>query len=133
MPHTFIPVAVTSNLWILPSNPQTLEMPIMITFPYKATSTVSHQQPFHILRLSPACSAISRYFHLSPHYEDHTIRMNVSLDTVNINAINILTLDFRIWQNFNSYWTHPLQKLVNVPEFPVTQLYKHMISTSESI
>ena len=28
---------------------------------------------------------------------DHTIMMNVSLDITNINAINIATLDFRIW------------------------------------
>ena len=33
--------------------------------------------------------------------------MNVSLDTTNINAINISTLDFRIWQHFSRYWTQP--------------------------
>ena len=60
--------------------------------------------------------------------------MNVSLDTVNIKAINISTLDFRIWQHFNSHWTSPhLQKLANVPEVPVTELYKHMINTSEPV
>ena len=54
--------------------------------------------------------------------------MNVSLDTANINAINISTLDYRMWQHFNSNQTSPhLQKLVNVPEGPVTQLYRHMI------
>ena len=60
--------------------------------------------------------------------------MNISLDTANINAINISTLDFRIWQHFSSNWTSPyLQKLANVPEVPVTQLYKHMIDTSEPV
>ena len=104
----------------------------MIICPDKATSTVPLQQPFHILRLSPTCSTTSRYFHLPPGYEDHTIMMNVCLDTANIHAINILTLDFRILQYFNSDWTSPhLQKLANVPEIPVTQLYKHMINTSE--
>ena len=60
--------------------------------------------------------------------------MNVSLDTANINAINILTLDFRIWQQFSRNWTqlHP-QKLKNVPEVPVTQLYRDMINASETI
>ena len=43
--------------------------------------------------------------------------MNVSLDTANINAINISTTDFWIWQHFNSNWTTPhLQKLPNVLE-----------------
>ena len=60
--------------------------------------------------------------------------MNVSLDTTNINAINISTLDFRIWQHFSSGWTSPhLQKLENVPKVPVRQLYKHMIDASEPV
>ena len=60
--------------------------------------------------------------------------MNVSLDTTNINVINILTPDFRIWQHFNSHWTTPhVQKLTNVTEVPVVQLYNHMINTSEPV
>ena len=39
-PHTFIPVAVTSNLWIIPSNPKTLGSTITIICSDKATSTV---------------------------------------------------------------------------------------------
>ena len=107
IPHTFLPVAVTSSLWIIPSNPETLGSAIMIIFPDKVTSIVPLQQPLSILRLSPACSATTRYFHLPPSYKDHTIMMNVSLDTININAINISTLDFRIWQHFSSNWTPP--------------------------
>ena len=102
--------------------------------PDKATSTEPLQQPFHILRLSPACHATSRYFHLPPHYEDHSMVINISLDTANINAINISTLDFRIWQHFSSNWTPPhLQKLANVPEVPVVQLYRDMTNTSEPV
>ena len=45
--------------------------------------------------------------------------MNVSLDTANINAINIPTPDFGIWQHFNINWTTPnLQKFTNVPDVP---------------
>ena len=114
-PHTFIPLAVTSNLWIIPSNPQAPGSTMTIICPDKATNTTPLQQLFHIIRLSPACSATSRYFHLPPHYEDHTILMNISQDTANINAFNNSTLDFRIWQHFNSNWTPPhLQKLANV-------------------
>ena len=114
--HTFMPVAVASNLWVIPSNPETLGSKVMIICPDKATNTVPLQQPFKILRVSLACSATSSYFNLPLHYEDHTIMMNISLDTANINAVNISTLDFRIWQHFNSTWTSPhLQKLENIP------------------
>ena len=58
--------------------------------------------------------------------------LNVYLDAANINAFNILTLYFRLWQYFCSNWTPPhLQKLANVPEVPVTQLYRDRINTSE--
>ena len=63
-------VAVPSNLWIIPSNPNTITSTIKIICPIKAMSTVPLQQPFHTLKLSPACSATARYFHLPLHYED---------------------------------------------------------------
>ena len=91
MPCTYTPIAVTSNLWIIPSKLQAKESMVTIICPDKATSTVYLQQPFHILRLSPACSTTSRYLHLPPHYENHSMVMNVSLYTDNINAINIST------------------------------------------
>ena len=60
--------------------------------------------------------------------------MSVSLDTANINTINISTLDFQIWQHFSSNWTPlQLQKLANVSEVPVTQLYREMFNASEPI
>ena len=65
MHHTCVPIAVCLNLWIIFSNPQTLGSRVTIICPDKATSTVSLQQPFHILRLSPASSATSNYFHLT--------------------------------------------------------------------
>ena len=134
IPHAFVPIAVTSNLWIILSNPRTLQLTITIICPDKATSTVHLQQPFHILKLPPGHSSIYRYFHLLPHSEDHSVVMNVSLDTANINAINISTPDFRIWQHFSRNWTPPhLQKLANIPEVPVTQLYRGMINNSEPI
>ena len=103
-------------------------------WPDKVTCILPLQQPFHWLNLSPAYSTTSRYFHLHPHYEDHTIMINASLDTTNINAINISTLDIRILQHFNSNWTSPhLQKLAIVSEGPVTQLYKYMIDTGEPV
>ena len=106
-----------------------------IIYPDKATSTVPLQQPFQVSRLSPACSTISRYFHLSPCYEDHSMVMNVSLETANINTINISTLDCGgIWQHLSSNRAPTnLQKLANVSEVPVTQHYRDMINTSQPI
>ena len=106
MPHTYIPLAVTSNLGIIPWNPQTKGSTMTIICLDKATRTVPLQQPFHILRLSPACSA-TNYFHLPPHYEDYSIVTNVSPDTANINTFNISTQDFRIWQHLSRNWTQP--------------------------
>ena len=105
-----------------------------IICPEKTTSTVHLQQPFNMLRLSSACSAISNYFHLASHYEDHSIVMNVSLHTANINTINISNLGFRIWQHFSRNWTQPyLQNLRNVPEVWVAQVYRDMINASAPI
>ena len=105
-----------------------------IICPDKATSTVPLQQLFHILRLSPACSATLNYFHLPPQYEDQYMVMNVSADNANINAINISNPDFRIWQHLSRNCTQAhLQKLTNVPKVPVTQLYRDMINASEPV
>ena len=112
MPCMYIPIVVTSNFRIIPSNPQTQGSTMTIICPDKTTSTVPLQQSFNILRLSPAYSTTSYNFHLPPHYEDISMEMNLSLDTANIDAFNISTLDFRIWQHFSRNWTQPnLQKL----------------------
>ena len=60
--------------------------------------------------------------------------MHVSPNKANLNAINICTPHFHIWQHFDSKWTTVhIQKLVDVPKFPITQLYKYMIGVSEPI
>ena len=110
---------------IIPSNPQTQGSTVTIICPDKATSPVHLQQPFHILRLSPVFSTTSNYFQF--------LVMSVSIDTANIKAINISTLDSRIW-HFSRKWIQAhLQKLTNFPEVPVTQLYRDLISGSEQI
>ena len=127
-PSAFQPMVITSNLWIFISMPTMQGSAIAMICPDKVMSSSLLQQPLHILRLPPAYSATSRYFHLPPHYEDHTINVYVSLDKANLNTINISTLDFGIWQHFISNWTAiHLWKLVDIPEIPMEQLYKHMI------
>ena len=56
------------------------------------------------------------------------LTVHVSLNKANLNTIDISTPDFCIWQHFSSNWTAiHLEKLVDIPEIPVAQLYKHMI------
>ena len=45
IPCTYVPIAVTLNLWIIPSNCQTQRSTMTIICPDKATSTVPLQQP----------------------------------------------------------------------------------------
>ena len=119
MPHTYVHIAVTSKFWIILSNPQTLGSTMTIICTDKATSTVPFQHHFHLLRLSPACSATSNYFHLPPYYQDHSIVMSKLLHTANINFYQHFNPRLRICQLFSSNWTPPhLQKLTNAPEVP---------------
>ena len=128
-PPAFPTMVITSNLWILISIP---------TMQGSATETICPDKGLgssllHILRLPSACSATLRYFHLPPHYEDHTKTVHLSLDKANLNTINISALDFHIQQHFSSYWTAiPLWKLVDILEIPVEQFCKHMIDQDGS-
>ena len=88
-PSGFLPMVITSNLRILISTPTTQGSAVIKIFPDEATSSSPLQQPFHILRLPPACSATARYFHLPLYYEDHAMTVHVSLDKANHNTVNI--------------------------------------------
>ena len=71
---------------------------------------------------------------IPPHYEDDSLVMNVSLDTDNNNAIDISTLNLRIWHYLRKNWIKAhRQKWANVPEVSVIQLYRDMINTTEPI
>ena len=55
----------------------------------------------------------------------------VSSNKANLNEINVSPPDFHILQNFGNNWTTAhIQKLADIPEIPVAQLYKHMIGWS---
>ena len=79
MPHTLYLLLLLHTSGLFPQTPQTLWLTMPIICPDKATSTVHLQQLFNILRLSPACSATSRYFHMPPCYKDHSVVMNVNI------------------------------------------------------
>ena len=133
-PPAFPPIVITSNLWIFISTLTTQGSAIVLICPNKVTSLSLFQQPIHILKLPPACSATSRHFHLLPNNEDHMVTMFLSLDKANLNTINISTPDLHIWQHFDSIWTTAdMQKFVDAPEVTIGQHYTQMIGHSESI
>ena len=88
-PPAFPPFVIKLNLWIFISTPATQESAITLICPDKATSSLPFQQSLLILKLSPACSATSRIFHIPPHYEDHMVTMHVSLVNANLNTLNV--------------------------------------------
>ena len=131
-PTTFQPIVITSNLWIFVSTPTTQGSAITIICPDKATSSLPFQQPLHILKLPPSCSATSRHFHLPQYYDNNVMTIHVSLRRATLNSFNISVQDFHVWQHIGSNWsTTHIQKLVNVPEIPVTLLFRHLIGQSK--
>ena len=123
-PPTFPTLLVISNLWIIISTLTSQGSTVAKICPGKATSSSLLQQPFHILQLPPACSATKRYFHLPPHSKDHAMAIHTSLYEANLNAINVSTPDFHIWQHFSSNWTTTnLQKFADILSIPVAQFY----------
>ena len=89
------------------------------------------QTPIHILWSPPACSATSQHFHLPPHYETHELTINISLNTANLNIMNISSLEFRIWQHLEDHWNGTqLYHLVNIPSVAIDQLYKQMVNSN---
>ena len=60
--------------------------------------------------------------------------IHVSLERANLKSCNISAPEFCIWQHIGHNWsTMLLQKLANVLEIPITQLYSHQIGQSKPI
>ena len=100
---------------------------IMIFCPEEAPRFIKTQTPIHFLQLLPACNTTSQHLHLPPHYETHQLTINISLNTANLNVMNISSPEFRIWQHLEDHWNETmLHHLVNIPSLPIDQFYKHM-------
>ena len=81
-----------------------------------------------------ACSAASSNFYLPPRYETPNLDVNVSLNMANLHMINILALDFHIWQHLgNNRSEKQLQHLTNIPLIPVHKIYQQFINITQQI
>ena len=57
--------------------------------------------------------------------------INLSLNTANLNIMNISTPEFQVWQHLQDHWNKTqLHKLADVPTVPVAHLYKHIINNN---
>ena len=107
---------------------------MMLICPEKAIETIIIQKPVHLLKLPTACSATSSNFYLPPRYETPNLDVNVSINMANLHMINILALDFCIWQHLrNNRSETQLQHLTTMPSIPVHKIYQHMINSIQPI
>ena len=90
-----IPTPITSNLWILTSTTDSDSEGITLICPDQAPKSIKVQKPIPILCLPPACSATSQHFHLPHHYKNHQMIINISLNTANLNTMNISSPEFQ--------------------------------------
>ena len=129
-----IPMSIAPNVWILTSAPSAATTGITVICPEVGTRSITPQKPIYILCLPPTCSTSSPHFHLPPHCEIWALTINISLETANLNIINMSSLDFHIWQHLEDHWNetqlHHLAKILSVP---TAQLYKHIFSDNKPI
>ena len=127
-------MSIAPNVWIITSSTAAVPARITLICPGEAPKTITPQTPIHILQLQPACSTTSHHFHLPPCYESHEVTINVSLNTANLNIVNMSALEFRIWQHLEDHWNGTLlQHLVNIPSVPNEKLYKKMITSNRPV
>ena len=93
---------------------------IMIICPEEAPRFIKIQTPIHILYLPPACSITSQHFYLPLCYKTHELTINISLNTENLNVINMSSPEFRMWQHLGDHWNGTqLHHLTNIPSVPI--------------
>ena len=98
-----IPTPIASNLWILTSAPESDSEGITLICPNQAPTSIKGQKPIRVLHLPPACSGTYQHFHLPPHYKNHQMIFNISLNVANLNAMTISSPEFWVWQNLEDH------------------------------
>ena len=100
---------------------------ITLICPDEAPRFIKTWTSIHIIHLPPACSATFQHFHLPSCGETHQLMITISLNTANLNVMNISSPE--LWQHLEDHWNGiQLHHLVNIPLVPIDQLYKHMIN-----
>ena len=128
------PIAIAPNVWIIASPTAAVPSGITVICPGEVPRSVIPQTPIQVLWLQPTCNTTSKRLHLPPCYESHKIPINITLNTANLNVINISALKFGIWQHLEDHWNRTLlQHLVNIPSVPIEKLYKQMVSSNGPI
>ena len=129
-----IPSQLGPNIWIFTTPSSAIKTAVTLICWRETSKSITKQKLIHILWLPPACSATSPNFHLPPHYKNSALEVDICLDMANLNAINISSLDFHIWQHLEKYQNESqLQHLASIPSVPVDQLYKHMVDGIQNI
>ena len=122
-PELYLPIPLASNVWAIISSLFKQQPPVTVICPTKPAMSIHISPPIHVLRLEPACSATSQYFHLPPKYEDTHITMNLSIYNANLDIINISSALFRITQHIPSVQQQEtLQKLAALPPVPIKRI-----------
>ena len=111
-----MPSQLAPSVWILTTAPSAAAATITLICPGETTQFIKVKRPIHILHLPTAYSATSPNFHLPPCYGGPPLEVNVSLDMVNLNMINISSVNFHIWQHLEKHWNESqLQHLASIP------------------
>ena len=122
-----MPSQLAPSIWILTTAPSAATTTNTLICPGETTQFIAVKRPIHLLCLPTACSATSLHFHLPPCYEGPPLEVNISLDMVNLNMINISSVNFHIWQHLEKHQNEsPLLHLASIPSVPIGQLYHHM-------
>ena len=122
-----MPSKPAPNVWILSTAPSAAAATVTLICPRETTQFIKVKKPIHTLQLPTTCSAMSPNFHLPPCYEGLPFEVNFSLDMMNLNMINISSVNFHIWQHLEKHWNESqLQHLASIPSIPVGQFYSHM-------
>ena len=127
-PKVYLPIALAANLWAIVTPPAIKKTQMSVMCPKEPVRTIEIKAPLEILRLQPACSATTQYFHLPPKYENAHIETNISLYNAQLDIVNISLDLFRITQHLPEGNTNKqLEKLSAFPSVPIMRITEELL------
>ena len=122
-PELYLPIPLTSSVWVIISSPFKQQLPVSVICPTKPAMSIHISPSIQVLRLEPTCSATSQHFHLPPKYKDTHVTMNLSIYNANLDIINISSALFRITQHIPSVQQQEiLERLAALPPVPIKRI-----------